>query len=78
MCGILVFETVEYYYCNHLDEWRLVCVHVCVCVKHGYCFMGDNGRLQYLRFCLFEMYVNVVFVMFVQWVSGQCSEFNSG
>ena len=31
------------------------------------------ARLQYLRFCLFEMYVNVVFVMFVQH-----SEFNSG
>ena len=25
-----------------------------------------SGRLQYLRFCLFEMYVNVVFVVFVQ------------
>ena len=25
--------------------------------------IGDNGRLQYLRFCLFEMYVNVVFVI---------------
>ena len=25
--------------------------------------MGDNGRLQYLRFCLFEMYVHVVFVI---------------
>ena len=24
--------------------------------------IDDNGRLQYLRFCLFEMYVNVVFV----------------
>ena len=24
---------------------------------------GDNGRLQYLRFCLFEMYVSVVFVI---------------
>ena len=33
------------------------------------------ARLQYLRFCLFQMYVNVVFVtkMFVQ-----RSEFNSG
>ena len=30
---------------------------VCVCV------VGDNGWLQYLRFCLFEMYVNVVFVI---------------
>ena len=30
------------------------------------------ARLQYLRFCLCEMYVNVVFVMFVQ-----CSEFNN-
>ena len=25
--------------------------------------IGDNGRLKYLRFCLFEMYVNVVFVI---------------
>ena len=25
--------------------------------------IGDNGRPQYLRFCLFEMYVNVVFVI---------------
>ena len=25
--------------------------------------IGDNGRLQYLRFCLFEMYVSVVFVI---------------
>ena len=25
--------------------------------------IGDNGRLQYLRFCLFEMYVNVLFVI---------------
>ena len=24
------------------------------------------ARLQHLRFCLFETYVNVVFVMFVQ------------
>ena len=25
--------------------------------------MGDNGRLQYFRFCLFKMYVSVVFVI---------------
>ena len=25
--------------------------------------IGDNGRLQYLKFCLFELYVNVVFVI---------------
>ena len=25
--------------------------------------IGDNGRLQYLRFCLFEMYVHIVFVI---------------
>ena len=50
-----------------------VCVCVCVCVTYSYCLIGDNGRLQYLTFCLFEMYVNVVFVMFVQ-----RSEFNSG
>ena len=31
------------------------------------------ARLQYLRFCLFEMYASVVFVMFVQ-----RSECNSG
>ena len=37
--------------------------------------IGDNGRLQYLRFCLFEMYVSVLFChkIFVQ-----RSEFNSG
>ena len=34
-----------------------------VCVQHGYCLIGDNSILQYLRFCLFEMYVNVVFVI---------------
>ena len=46
-------------------------VYVCVCVRvrararalHGYCLMGNNGRLQYLRFCLFKMYVNVVFAI---------------
>ena len=25
--------------------------------------IGDNGRLQYIGFCLFEMYVSVVFVI---------------
>ena len=40
-----------------------VCVCVRVCVQHCYCLIGDNGRLQYLRFCLFEMYVSVVFVI---------------
>ena len=35
---------------------------MCVCVQHA-CLIGDNNRLQYLRFCLFEMYVNVVFVI---------------
>ena len=33
-----------------------------VCVKHGYCLTGNNGRLQYLRFCLCEMYVSVFFL----------------
>ena len=37
-----------------------VCAHVCNTVIH--CLIGENGRLQYLRFCLFELYVNVVFV----------------
>ena len=52
-----------------------VCVYVCVCVceTYSYCLIGDNGRLQYLRSCLFEIYVSVGFVMFVQ-----RSEFNSG
>ena len=31
--------------------------------QHGYCLIGDNGRLQYLIFCLFEIYVSVVFVI---------------
>ena len=35
-----------------------VCLCVCVC-----CLIGDNYRLQYLRFCLFEMYVSVFFVI---------------
>ena len=50
-----------------MDKQRLVCaghsVCVCVCVKHGYCLIGNNGRQQYLRFCLSEMYVNVVFII---------------
>ena len=45
----------------------LACVRefmrACVFVKHGYCLIGDNGRQQYLRFCLFEMYVNEGFVI---------------
>ena len=36
----------------------MVCMRVCVCNV-----IGDNGRLQYLRFCLFEMYVSEVFVI---------------
>ena len=40
----------------------ILCVRVCVCVT-WLLFDSDNGRLQYLRFCLFEMYVNVVFVI---------------
>ena len=34
-----------------------------MCVYYGYYLIDDNGRLQNLRFCLFEMYVNVVFVI---------------
>ena len=32
-------------------------------LSNDYCLMGDNGRLQHLRFCLFETYVSVVFVI---------------
>ena len=39
----------------------------CVCVCETYLLfdtmIGDNGRLQYLTFCLFEVYVSVVFVI---------------
>ena len=39
-----------------------LCTSLCVCVR--VCNMiCDNARLQYLRFCLFEMYVSVVFVI---------------
>ena len=36
-----------------------VCVCVCVCdiyyiYIYSYCLIGDNGRLQYLRFCLLK------------------------
>ena len=52
--------------CIWVDERRLVCACHCVCVcmcvtwllfERWYC------KLQYLRFCLFEMYINVVFVI---------------
>ena len=36
---------------------------VCVCVTYSYCLIGDNGRLQYLRSCLFEIYVSVGFAI---------------
>ena len=36
---------------------------MCVGGGGGYCLKGNNGSLQYLRFFLFEMYVNVFFVM---------------
>ena len=32
-------------------------------LSNGYCLVGDNGRQQYLKFCLFEMYVSVVFAI---------------
>ena len=38
----------------------MVYVRACVCVCN---VIGDNGRLQYLRFCLFEMYGSVFFVI---------------
>ena len=38
------------------------CVRACVCVT-WLLFYRRYGRLQWLRFCLFEMYVNVVFVI---------------
>ena len=40
-----------------------LCACVCVCVCVILLLIGDNGRLQYLRFYLFEMYVSVVFVI---------------
>ena len=41
----------------------LKCMLYSLCVQHCYCLICDNGSLQYLRFGLFEMYVNVVFVI---------------
>ena len=40
-----------------------MCVRTRLCVLHGYCLIGDNSSLQYLIFCLFEMCVNMVFVI---------------
>ena len=31
-----------------------VCVYVCVMCIYSYCLIGDNGRLQYLMFCLLK------------------------
>ena len=39
-------------------------VSACVCI-YIYCLIGNNGRLQYLRFCLLKC-MSVVFVMSVQ------------
>ena len=37
---------------------------MCVFVyNYRYCLIGDNDKLQYLRFCLFEMYVSMGFVI---------------
>ena len=65
LCGISATSKVT----------RCVCVCVCVCVYNMViqCLIGDNGKLQYLWFCLFEMYIYVVFVLFVQ-----RSEFSCG
>ena len=34
---------------------------VCVCVGVTWLLIGDSGRLQYSRLCLFEMYVSGFF-----------------
>ena len=50
-------------WCAHVTLSLSPSVCECVCVTCYYLIMiGANGRLQYLRLCLFEMYVNVVFV----------------
>ena len=40
-----------------------VCVYVCVCVCVCDCLIGNNGKLQYLRFLFAERYVNVAFMI---------------
>ena len=42
------------------DCCALVSVCVCVC---SYCLLGDNGRLQYLRFCLLKCMLMFFFVI---------------
>ena len=58
-----------------------MCMHVFVCVCGGggvsiytYWLLGDNGRLQYLRFCLLKC----MLMWFCHKLFVQCSEFNSG
>ena len=59
-----------------------VCVCVCVraCVRACVCvcvcsLLGDNGRLQYLRFCLLKC---MLMGFFCHHLFVQRSEFNSG
>ena len=67
--------------CIWVDKRRLVCtchsVCACVCVwyiykKHGYCWIGNSDRLQYVRFCLLKctlMWFLSSDVCTAQWVS---------
>ena len=56
-------ESARVRLCVCVCVWVCVCACVRACVRNDYCLIGDNGKLQYLRFCLFEMYISVVFVI---------------
>ena len=51
--------TFTFYLCTVLLPLYIIFV----LYTYIHCLIGDRGRLQHLRFCLFEMYVNVVFVI---------------
>ena len=47
-----VFEWTTVEWCTPVRVCVCVCAHACVCVMCIYnCLLGDNGRLQNLRFC---------------------------
>ena len=50
--------------CIWVDEWWLIGARMCVYVVyiHAYYLLGNNSRLQYLRFCLLKC-----ILMFLSW-----------
>ena len=74
MCKcVIVYMYVCVCVCAH--EQACVCIFVWGCVSvYRYWLLGDNGRLQYVRFCLLKC----MLMWFCDELFVQRSEFNSG